>query len=81
MPTIVKVVFKQGGKPYDFDVNDITLESGQKVVVETARGLEMGETVSGPIEIADQDNGRELKKVIRAATQSDLQRLEDNKKR
>ena len=41
----VGVRFKRNGKIYYFDPSDIGLKIGDNVIVETARGLEMGEVV------------------------------------
>ncbi len=77
MTTIVGIRFKQNGKIYYFNplpglvVND-------HVIVETARGLEYGEMVLGPKEVADQDLANPLKDVLRKATAEDEKRYQEN---
>ena len=47
MKTIVGVKFKKPGKMYYFDPQDLQLEPGTKVIVETALGDEYGEIIIG----------------------------------
>ena len=47
MKTIVGVKFKKPGKMYYFDPQDLQLEPGTKVIVETALGDEYGEIIVG----------------------------------
>ena len=51
------------------------------VVVETARGVEFGEVVTGAREVADEQIVAPLKKVVRIATEEDIRRAEHNEKR
>lgn len=71
MVTVVGVRFKKAGKIYYFDPDEIEIEKGQNVVVETARGVEFGEIVVGPKEISEEDIVAPLKKVLRIATPED----------
>lgn len=48
MVKVVGVRFKKAGKIYYFDPDDIELEAGINVIVETARGLELGKWLSAP---------------------------------
>jgi cell fate regulator YaaT (PSP1 superfamily) len=45
VPDVVGVVFHTGGRVYYFDPNDIDLSRGERVVVQTMRGTEIGEVV------------------------------------
>ena len=45
MEEVIGVSFKRAGKIYYFDPDDIEVENGDKVIVETSRGIEMGEVV------------------------------------
>ena len=51
------------------------------MVVETARGVEFGEVVTGAREVADEQIVAPLKKVVRIATEEDIRRAEYNEKR
>lgn len=76
MKNIVGVRFKKPGKIYFFDPEDIELNMGDKVIVETAMGEEIGEVVINKRELPDEKITNPLKKVIRIATQKDLKDLE-----
>jgi len=79
--TIIGVRFKKAGKIYYFGPGNLEIEQGQHVIVETARGMECGLTVLGPREVEDHEITQPLKIVHRIANASDLQRIEENKKR
>ena len=71
---IVGVNFREAGKIYYFSPKGMTLRLGERVIVETSRGVEMG-TVKVANKIV---NGKEvvppLKAVMRVATKEDLER-------
>ncbi len=56
-------------------------ETGDKVIVETARGVEFGSVVTGPKEVEDDKITQPLKDVIRLATDEDKQRRKEQRKR
>ena len=78
--TICGVRFKEGGKVYYFNPLDITFSVGDKVIVGTTRGVELGE-----IAIANRNEDipadREIKPVIRKAREDDIRKYEENKVR
>ena len=78
MPEIVGIRFKPCGKMYDFDANNIEVKVGSSVVVESEFGLSDGIVVRGRRSVESSE--RELKKVLRIATQDDIRAREDNKK-
>src|SRR5690606_34059156 len=73
MIRVVGVRFKKAGKVYYFDPGELTLSIGDQVVVETARGLELGEVVVRPKHVPEEDVAQPLRKVIRAATPEDVE--------
>jgi cell fate regulator YaaT (PSP1 superfamily) len=77
MNGVVSIRFKPCGKLYDFFVENIELRIGDLVVVESDFGLNIARVVHiyGP-EAAE---GRELKRVVRKATEFDLQQRQENK--
>ena len=81
MQNIIGVRFKKAGKIYYFGPGNLEIKQGDRVIVETARGMECGLTVLGPREVEDSEITPPLKIVHRIATASDIQRIEDNKKR
>ena len=78
---VVGVRFKKAGKIYYFDPGSEMLAPGDGVIVETARGLECGQVVSGPLEVAENEVVAPLKKVIRKATNTDCQQIMINKEK
>lgn len=76
----VGVKFSLAQRAYFFGVKDIDLEIGDKVVVETVRGLEVGEIVINPIDIENYSSDLGLKPIIRKATDVDLKIKESNER-
>ena len=76
----VGVKFINGAKAYFFGVKDLPLQIGNKVVVETARGIELGEIATQPIEIEKYRSALGLKPVVRLATDTDIKLFEINLK-
>ena len=79
MIKVVGVRFKKAGKIYYFDPNNIEINKGQSVIVETARGVEFGECVIGYKEISEEEIVAPLKTVLRVATEDDIKKHEENK--
>ena len=81
MAIVVGVRFKEAGKVYNFDPTGLDFELGEKVVVETARGIECGEVAAEPADVPENEIVKPLKKIIRKATKEDIAKLEENKKK
>ena len=81
MAEVVGIRFKEGGKVYYFDPDGKQYSKGQKVVVETARGIECGDVATSNHKVNDTEIVHPLKKVIRAADEKDLKVLEDNRRK
>jgi cell fate regulator YaaT (PSP1 superfamily) len=81
MAEVIGVRFKEVGKIYYFDPDDKKIDKFQKVIVETARGVECGEVAMANRDVADEEIVHPLKKVIRIATEDDLKKLEENKQK
>jgi len=81
MYTVIGVRFKKAGKIYYFDPDDIPLQKGDNVIVETSRGIEFGEVVVGPKEVKEEEIVLPLKKVIRKATAKDQRKVKENKEK
>lgn len=71
MTKVVGVRFRNAGKIYFFGPGDLDLKTGMHVVVETARGVELGTVMSGPREVSEEEVIQPLKPVIRIATEAD----------
>jgi len=78
MPDVIGIRFKSCGRIYDFEVNgaEIVFKRGDSVVVESDLGLSIGNvvierhTIENPV--------KELRKVLRKATDEDLRHKQDN---
>ncbi len=81
MQEIVGVRFKKLGKIYFFNPNGFKLDKGRTAIVETARGLELGEVAVSNRLMDDEKIVSPLKKVIRPATKEDEELFEENEKR
>lgn len=81
MVTVVGVRFKKAGKIYYFDPDNIDIKKNDYVIVETARGIEFGQAVIGIKEISEEEIVPPLKKVLRIATEEDIQINEENKRK
>ena len=72
MAMVIRVRFKRAAKLYDFDPNGLELHNGMSVVTETARGVELGECMSGVMDVPDERLILPLKPILRIATEQDL---------
>ena len=80
MAKVIGVRFQNAGKLYFFDPGSYWPTAGDFVIVETARGVEFGEVVTGVKEIADDQLSAPLKQVIRIASAQDVQHAKDNER-
>jgi hypothetical protein len=80
MATVIGVRFKNAGKLYFFHPGALWPSAGDYVIVETARGVEFGEVVTGVREIDDDQIIAPLKQVIRIASADDIQHAQENEK-
>jgi len=78
MTEIIGIRFKEIGKVYYFAPNGSRVEAGDKVIVETARGVECGEVVIPNRMVEDSTIVAPLKPIIRRATAEDMKRIKDN---
>ncbi len=79
MTEIIGVRFKDVGKVYYFSPAGEKLKTGDRVIVETARGIECGEVVIANRAIEDEKVVQPLKAIMRTATADDLETLEKNR--
>lgn len=81
MPLAVAVTFRRCCRPYWFDPSNLNLEPGDRVVVETTRGLEIGTVRVAATELAEDEVTVPLKPVLRIATEEDERQAERNRQR
>lgn len=78
MTRVIGVRFRPAGKIYFFAPGKLDIKNGDKVIVETARGVEFGLVVSGPKDVEDEQIMQPLKQVIRTATDEDIKKEKKN---
>ena len=71
MIKVIGVRFRNAGKIYYFAPGQYDIQSGQHVIVETARGIEYGYVVLGSRDVEESKVVQPLKSVIRMATRED----------
>ena len=77
MTNIVGVRFKRAGRIYYFDPGDIDLKVNDHVVVQTARGLELGRVAIAPDQVLASEINAPLKPVVRKAADEDIERAQE----
>ncbi len=81
MTEVVGIKFKNVGKTYYFSPDNLNIKMGDHVIVKTARGIEMGEVVMERKMVEDSSVVAPLKKVLRLATEKDVETAEKNRAR
>lgn len=79
MTKIIGVRFRKAGKIYYFAPGKLNIKIKDKVIVETARGVEFGSVVIGVKDLPDEKITQPLKPVIRIATKEDVKSEEANR--
>ncbi len=78
MVKVAGVRFKKAGKIYYFDPDDLQIEKGTNVIVETARGMEFGTVTSGVKDVSENEIVPPLKKIVRIADENDVVQHKEN---
>ena len=81
MTNVIGVRFRTAGKVYFFAPGNRDIHAGDKVIVETARGVEFGSVVTGVKAVEDEKILQPLKPVIRVATQEDIRKEAKNREK
>lgn len=75
MPKVVGVKFKNTAKSYYFAAGEFEYKEGTAVVVETAKGNELGVVTALPKDVSDDEIVPPLRPVVRLVDERDLQRM------
>ncbi len=78
---VVDIQFRPGQKVYYFDPAGLNLQTGDHVIIETARGPEYGVCASGNHTIPEKDVVAPLRSVLRIANAQDEKTVEENRLR
>lgn len=81
MAEVISVKFKDSGKPYYFDPKGEAFSKGDKVIVDTARGMVFGEVTQGNTDVPDETVIQPLREVVRRATEEDVRRDLENRRK
>ena len=83
MKTVVGVRFRQAGRVYYFDPGRETLARGQRVIVSTTKGTEIGTVILPNTEMDEEKlgGGGNIKKIIRIATEKDEETEKNNREK
>ncbi len=81
MIKVVGVRFRNAGKIYYFGPEKLDLPAGTHVIVETARGVEMGTVMTAPKDVFEETVIQPLKPVIRIATEADERVAQKNREK
>ncbi len=77
---IVHVWFRRDGRIYEFYTGNFVLSRGDRVIIETMKGLELGTVCSNPrIQDASMPS-RPIEKIFRLATPEDIEQKEENER-
>lgn len=77
---VADVSFRNAGKSYFFSPNGLSLSVGDRVIVETSRGMEIGSVVISNHRIPSSGVTAPLRKILRKATEQDLEKAERNRR-
>ena len=77
MPDIVGIRFKRAGKVYYFDPEGAELKVYDYVVVQTTRGMELGQVTIAPRQVLASELTAELKPIVRKANEEDVKRAQE----
>ena len=81
MVKVAGVKFKTAGKIYYFDPEELEVQLGDSVIVETARGMEFGMVAMEITEVDESEVVTPLKRIIRIADEKDHLQHEENLKK
>ncbi|MDO5301094.1 MAG: stage 0 sporulation family protein [Tissierellia bacterium] len=79
MVEVIGVQFKKQGKIYYFHPQDLELPLGTEVIVETARGQELGRVISEKKEVAEEEIKGSLMPILRIVNEEDQRQHLKNK--
>jgi cell fate regulator YaaT (PSP1 superfamily) len=76
---VCRIQFRKVGKKYYFNPNGIIVKDQDLVVVETVRGVEIGQVVGEMVE-CPVELEKDIKPILRIATKKDIDTFEQNRK-
>lgn len=81
MIKVVEVKQREGGSTAHYITGGLSLSAGDYVIVESDRGLDYGEVLSGEEVILDKNvSHKNLRKIMRVATAGDIEKINRNRR-
>ena len=80
MNEVVGINFENSSRIYYFSRNGLDIKKGDKLVLETERGMQLCTAVTDIVELPDSKIVTPLRPVYRIATKEDIKKAEENKK-
>ena len=77
---VIGINFEKGSRIYYFLLNNLSVKKGDKLVVETERGLQLCVAVTDVLQIPEKKVVTPLRPLLRIATKDDIKKYEENKK-
>ena len=77
---VVGINFEKGNRIYYFLLNNLNVKKGDKLVVETERGLQLCVAVTDVLQIPEKKVVTPLRPLLRIANKDDIKKYEENKK-
>jgi cell fate regulator YaaT (PSP1 superfamily) len=81
MPLVVGISFKPATRIYSFDPDGLELEVHDRVIVETARGTDLGRVKHAAREVSEDQIVPPLQRVLRRATPDDFAQAQANEQK
>ena len=81
MHGIIEVRIRESGNIIFYDTNGLQAKVGDYVIIDAERGQDYAQVIGIPEKISDEELKKPLKKIIRVATQEDVNQINENKKR
>lgn len=81
MVEVIGVRFRKAGKMYYFSPGKQKINTGDHVIVETARGVELGRVVKGNFQVEESEVFQPLKGIMRMASDEDQKIYEENQEK
>ena len=78
MYNVIGINFLNSNRIYYFAPNNLNIQKKDKVIVETERGLQLGNAVTDIMELPEKKLVLPLRPVIRIATKDDIKKFQEN---
>ncbi len=78
---VISVRIHGRGKAYYFDPDNLDLQKGDEVIVETTQGMDLGFCTGSIVDLEEEKINYELKPILRKATQEDMNNFAENIKK